>query len=145
MGVCSRVIINLSSSFKCAIIRKTFGIPFIIKNIVIMISFNYTILILCLIVTGLRPTFEQMQVLVARNKARPLIPQLWKQSNPAIKQLRETIEDCWDNDAEARLSAMCIERRLWELPKLWSRYKGKQIPRLVTLVFFFLKFIRASL
>ncbi|KAB7495223.1 Bone morphogenetic protein receptor type-2 [Armadillidium nasatum] len=65
-----------------------------------------------------------MQVLVARNKARPLIPQLWKESNPAIKQLRETIEDCWDNDAEARLSAMCIERRLWELPKLWSRYKA---------------------
>lgn len=66
-----------------------------------------------------------MQVLVARNKARPLFPQIWKDSSPAIRQLKETIEDCWDNDAEARLSAMCVERRLIELPKLWTRYKSK--------------------
>lgn len=30
---------------------------------------------------GLHPTFEQMQVLVSRHKARPLFPEVWKDSN----------------------------------------------------------------
>lgn len=73
---------------------------------------------------GLHPTFEQVQVLVTRNKARPLFPSVWKDTNPAIRLLKETIEDCWDHDAEARLSAMCVEGRLAELPVLWDRYKS---------------------
>ncbi|XP_071514684.1 uncharacterized protein [Panulirus ornatus] len=73
---------------------------------------------------GLHPSFEQMQVLVTRNKARPLFPSVWKDTNPAIRLLKETIEDCWDHDAEARLSAMCVEGRLAELPLLWDRYKS---------------------
>lgn len=73
---------------------------------------------------GLHPTFEQMQVLVARNKARPLFPAVWKDTNPAIRLLKETIEDCWDHDAEARLSAMCVEGRLTDMPTLWDRYKS---------------------
>lgn len=73
---------------------------------------------------GLHPTFEQVQVLVVRNKARPLFPSVWKDTNPAIRLLKETIEDCWDYDAEARLSAMCVEGRLAELPALWDRYKS---------------------
>lgn len=73
---------------------------------------------------GPRPSFEQIQVLVARNKARPLFPPVWKDTNPAIRSLKETIEDCWDHDAEARLSAMCVEGRLSELPVLWERYKS---------------------
>ena len=48
------------------------------------------------------PTFEQMKILVARNKARPLFPSVWKDSNPALQLLRETIEYCWDQDGEAR-------------------------------------------
>ena len=76
---------------------------------------------------GLHPSFEQMQILIARNKARPLFPLIWKDSNPAIRQLKETISDCWDNDAEARLSTMCVEKRLQELMQLWDRYKGKHI------------------
>lgn len=73
---------------------------------------------------GLHPTFERVQVLVARRKARPLFPPVWKDTNPAIRLLKETIEDCWDHDAEARLSAMCVEGRLGELPVLWDRYKS---------------------
>ncbi|MPC34100.1 Bone morphogenetic protein receptor type-2 [Portunus trituberculatus] len=73
---------------------------------------------------GLHPTFEQVQVLVVRNKARPLFPSVWKDTNPAIRLLKETIDDCWDYDAEARLSAMCVEGRLSELPALWDRYKS---------------------
>ncbi|XP_011505066.1 PREDICTED: uncharacterized protein LOC105367910 [Ceratosolen solmsi marchali] len=63
---------------------------------------------------GLHPTFEQMQVLVSRNKARPLL-----EGNlidkPGVRLIRETMEDCWDSDAEARLTALCIEERLMEL------------------------------
>ncbi|XP_076636027.1 kinase protein wishful thinking [Colletes latitarsis] len=63
---------------------------------------------------GLHPTFEQMQVLVSRNKARPLL-----EGNlidrPGVRLIRETMEDCWDADAEARLTALCIEERLSEL------------------------------
>ena len=69
------------------------------------------------------PTLEQMQILVSRYKARPLFPEIWKNSNPAIQRLRETIEDSWDQDGEARLTAFCIVERVQELNILWERYK----------------------
>jgi hypothetical protein len=69
------------------------------------------------------PTLEQMQILVSRYKARPLFPEVWKNSNPAIQRLRETIEDSWDQDGEARLTAFCIVERVQELNILWVRYK----------------------
>ncbi|KFM68339.1 Bone morphogenetic protein receptor type-2, partial [Stegodyphus mimosarum] len=78
---------------------------------------------------GLDPTMEQMQSLVAKLKARPLFPDIWKGTNPAIRSLKETIEDCWDQDAEARLTTLCVKERLMELPVLWERYKaGLGIP-----------------
>lgn len=73
---------------------------------------------------GIHPSKDQMQVLVARHKARPLFPDIWKDSNPAVRALKETIEDCWDHDAEARLTAVCVEERLAELPVLWDRHKA---------------------
>ncbi|KAK8763268.1 hypothetical protein V5799_034122 [Amblyomma americanum] len=73
---------------------------------------------------GTHPSTDQMQVLVARHKARPLFPDIWKDSNPAVRALKETIEDCWDQDAEARLTAVCVEERLIELPVLWERHKA---------------------
>ena len=69
------------------------------------------------------PSLEQMQILVSRYKARPLFPEIWKNSNPAIQRLRETIEDAWDQDGEARLKAFCIVERVHELDILWERYK----------------------
>ncbi|XP_015610272.1 bone morphogenetic protein receptor type-2 [Cephus cinctus] len=63
---------------------------------------------------GLHPTFEQMQVLVSRNKARPLLDGNLV-DRPGVRLIRETMEDCWDSDAEARLTALCIEERLVEL------------------------------
>lgn len=63
---------------------------------------------------GLHPTFEQMQILVSRNKARPLLEgNLVDKSG--VRLIKETMEDCWDADAEARLTALCIEERLIEL------------------------------
>ncbi|KAF6203955.1 hypothetical protein GE061_002293 [Apolygus lucorum] len=60
---------------------------------------------------GLHPTFEEMQVLVCRNKARPLYPVEWKNC-PATRAIRETIEDCTDQDGEARLTALCVHERI---------------------------------
>lgn len=65
---------------------------------------------------GKSPSFEQMQVLVSRHKARPLFPINWG-GGAAAKIAKETCEDCWDHDAEARLTALCAEERLHELSK----------------------------
>ncbi|XP_063237447.1 bone morphogenetic protein receptor type-2 [Bacillus rossius redtenbacheri] len=72
---------------------------------------------------GHHPTFEQMQVLVSRHKARPLFPEPWRDW-AAVRLVRETAEDCWDQDAEARLTALCVEERMQELPALWDRQRG---------------------
>lgn len=70
---------------------------------------------------GLHPTLEQMQALVSRRKARPLFPTQWRES-AASRLVRDTAEDCWDQDAEARLTALCVEERLNELPLLRDRH-----------------------
>ncbi|XP_041371849.1 uncharacterized protein LOC121385295 [Gigantopelta aegis] len=76
---------------------------------------------------GAHPSFEEMQVLVSRNKARPKFPEIWKDTNQAIRFLRETIEDCWDSDAEARLTTLCVEMRISEIMTTWchdTRHRG---------------------
>ncbi|KAJ8924460.1 hypothetical protein NQ315_007257 [Exocentrus adspersus] len=70
--------------------------------------------------TGESPTLEQMQMLVSRRKVRPLWPASWKDTS-AARLLCETAEDCWDQDAEARLTALCVVERLLELPTLKGR------------------------
>lgn len=69
---------------------------------------------------GENPSLEQMQALVSRRKARPLWPQSWRDT-AAARLLCETAEDCWDQDAEARLTSLCVEERLLELPTLRGR------------------------
>ncbi|XP_064611286.1 bone morphogenetic protein receptor type-2-like [Liolophura sinensis] len=76
---------------------------------------------------GPHPSFEDIQMIVYHNKTRPKFPDVWKDSNQAIRALKETIEDCWDSDAEARLTALCVEERLAEIAVLWAndvRHKG---------------------
>ncbi|XP_066300911.1 bone morphogenetic protein receptor type-2-like [Branchiostoma lanceolatum] len=70
---------------------------------------------------GQHPTFEELQVIVSREKRRPLLPDAWRENSQAVKALKETIEDCWDQDAEARLTALCVEERMAELMSMWSR------------------------
>ncbi|GAA6231233.1 bone morphogenetic protein receptor type-2-like [Lates japonicus] len=67
---------------------------------------------------GNHPSFEEMQILVAREKYRPRFPEAWKENSLALRSLKETMEDCWDQDAEARLTAQCAEERLSELTLL---------------------------
>lgn len=63
---------------------------------------------------GKHPSFEQMQVLVSRHKARPQFPLEWGGCQ-ASKILKDICEDCWDHDAEARLTSLCVEERLQEI------------------------------
>lgn len=55
---------------------------------------------------------------VCRNKARAMFPRDWKCTR-ASKCIRETIEDCTDQDGEARLTALCVQERLTHI------YRGK--------------------
>lgn len=73
--------------------------------------FPFEMLVLALWILGLHPTFEEMQVLVCRNKARPLYPVEWKNCS-ATRAVKETVEDCTDQDGEARLTALCVHERI---------------------------------
>jgi len=74
---------------------------------------------------GLRPSFEDMQNTVSKDKIRPKFPDVWKDTNPALRSLKETLEDCWDHDAEARLTSFCVEERVADMSTLWeNRQKG---------------------
>nr|XP_040223751.2 uncharacterized protein LOC120950074 [Anopheles coluzzii]XP_040223752.2 uncharacterized protein LOC120950074 [Anopheles coluzzii]XP_040223754.2 uncharacterized protein LOC120950074 [Anopheles coluzzii] len=69
---------------------------------------------------GSNPNFEQMQVLVSRNKARPTFPAHFG-TGLVTQIVRDTCEDCWDHDAEARLTAMCVQERLQEVAQINPR------------------------
>ncbi|XP_022253371.1 activin receptor type-2B-like isoform X2 [Limulus polyphemus] len=60
---------------------------------------------------GQHPTLEDMQEIVVQKKARPKFKSSWKK-HPGIASLCSTIEECWDHDAEARLSASCVQERV---------------------------------
>ncbi|KAK9693136.1 Activin types I and II receptor domain [Popillia japonica] len=57
---------------------------------------------------GQHPSLEDMQESVVQRKVRPTIPQTWR-NHPGLSALCDTMEECWDHDAEARLSASCFE------------------------------------
>ncbi|XP_023218221.1 activin receptor type-2B-like [Centruroides sculpturatus] len=60
---------------------------------------------------GQHPTLEDMQEVVAQKKIRPPIKEEWRK-NLGLAALCDTIEECWDHDAEARLSASCVQERI---------------------------------
>ncbi|XP_068621965.1 uncharacterized protein [Battus philenor] len=62
-----------------------------------------------------QPTLAQMQSLVSRNKARPPLPKGPVSEARALKIATDTCDECWDHDAEARLTAVCVEERMAEL------------------------------
>ncbi|XP_061695058.1 activin receptor type-2B isoform X2 [Syngnathoides biaculeatus] len=65
---------------------------------------------------GQHPTLEDLQDVVVHKKMRPVIKDCWLK-HPGLSQLSETIEDCWDHDAEARLSAGCVEERISQIAR----------------------------
>ncbi|XP_031949995.1 anti-Muellerian hormone type-2 receptor isoform X3 [Corvus moneduloides] len=64
---------------------------------------------------GSSPTGAQLRRLAADERRRPLIPPAWHRVPQPGGALPELLEDCWDPDPEARLSA---ERALQRLQRL---------------------------
>uniref|UniRef100_A0A8C4Q380 receptor protein serine/threonine kinase n=1 Tax=Eptatretus burgeri TaxID=7764 RepID=A0A8C4Q380_EPTBU len=67
---------------------------------------------------GSHPTFDEMQQLVARERHRPVFPASWQDDPLALAYLKLVIEECWEQDAEARITACCAEERMKELGEL---------------------------
>ncbi|XP_043286435.1 activin receptor type-2A-like [Venturia canescens] len=65
---------------------------------------------------GLHPTLEDMQESVVHKKERPLIQETWRK-HPGLLSICDTMEECWDHDAEARLSASCVMERVATLSR----------------------------
>ncbi|KAE8626980.1 hypothetical protein XENTR_v10006823 [Xenopus tropicalis] len=64
---------------------------------------------------GPNPTLHELQSLIVENKRRPQLPKSWGNNIKLVGALWETLEDCWDPDSEARLTAQCAEERLSNL------------------------------
>jgi len=60
------------------------------------------------------PSLEEICELVVTKKVRPSVPAGWR-NHPGLAVLCETIEECWDHDAEARLSSSCVVERLQQM------------------------------
>ncbi|KAM4718110.1 activin receptor type-2B [Anableps anableps] len=63
---------------------------------------------------GQHPTLEDLQEVVVHKKRRPAIKEFWLKHS-GLAQICETAEECWDHDAEARLSAGCVEERISQI------------------------------
>ena len=57
------------------------------------------------------PSLEEISDLVVTRKVRPELTKAWR-NHPGLSILCDTVEECWDHDAEARLSASCVVERL---------------------------------
>ncbi|XP_013376415.1 PREDICTED: anti-Muellerian hormone type-2 receptor isoform X4 [Chinchilla lanigera] len=61
---------------------------------------------------GSSPTTCELWALAVEERRRPYIPSTWSCSTRDPGGLRELLEDCWDADPEARLTAECVQQRL---------------------------------
>uniref|UniRef100_A0A3Q0SK30 Serine/threonine-protein kinase receptor n=1 Tax=Amphilophus citrinellus TaxID=61819 RepID=A0A3Q0SK30_AMPCI len=78
---------------------------------------------------GQHPSLEDMQEVVVYKKLRPTIRECW-QKHAGLSLLCETMEECWDHEAEARLSAGCVEERIVQM----QRQTSVTAPEIVTVV-----------
>ncbi|XP_039521860.1 TGF-beta receptor type-2-like isoform X2 [Pimephales promelas] len=60
------------------------------------------------------PCVESMKDDVIRDRLRPEIPVSWS-NHMGVHLLSSTIEECWDHDPEARLTAQCVVERLSDI------------------------------
>ncbi|XP_040609674.1 LOW QUALITY PROTEIN: anti-Muellerian hormone type-2 receptor [Mesocricetus auratus] len=61
---------------------------------------------------GSNPSVCELWALAVEERRRPNIPSTWSCSATDPGGLRELLEDCWDADPEARLTAECVQQRL---------------------------------
>ncbi|KAF6032518.1 wit [Bugula neritina] len=77
---------------------------------------------------GSHPNFETMRLHVAKEHNRPAFPVNMKRTD-ATQLLRETVEECWDTDAEARLSALCVEERFKDIDAMMEHKAGPEMSK----------------
>ncbi|XP_030285382.1 activin receptor type-2A-like [Sparus aurata] len=82
---------------------------------------------------GQHPSLEDMQEVVVHKKLRPTLRECW-QKHAGLVLLCETIEECWDHEAEARLSAGCVEERVVQMQRQASVTAPEEIVTVVTMV-----------
>ncbi|AWP13720.1 Serine/threonine-protein kinase receptor [Scophthalmus maximus] len=82
---------------------------------------------------GQHPSLEDMQEVVVHKKLRPTLRECW-QKHAGLASLCETVEECWDHEAEARLSAGCVEERVVQLQRQTSVTVPEEIVTVVTMV-----------
>ncbi|EHB09067.1 Anti-Muellerian hormone type-2 receptor, partial [Heterocephalus glaber] len=68
---------------------------------------------------GSAPTTCELWALAVDERRRPYIPSTWSCSTTDPGGLRELLEDCWDADPEARLTAECLQQRLATMTHPW--------------------------
>ncbi|KAL0962519.1 hypothetical protein UPYG_G00341100 [Umbra pygmaea] len=82
------------------------------------------------------PCVESMKDSVLRDRGRPEIPNSWI-NHTGIQLVCGTIDECWDHDPEARLTAQCVAERfndMEDLEKLSGRSDSEEkIPEDVSL------------
>ncbi|XP_055785402.1 activin receptor type-2A isoform X2 [Salvelinus fontinalis] len=82
---------------------------------------------------GQHPSLEDMQEVVVHKKLRPCLRECW-QKHIGLVMLCETIEECWDHEAEARLSAGCVEERIIQMQRQTNIIAPEEIVTVVTMV-----------
>ncbi|KAG7234339.1 hypothetical protein INR49_004910 [Caranx melampygus] len=82
---------------------------------------------------GQHPSLEDMQEVVVHKKLRPVLRECW-QKHTGLALLCETIEECWDHEAEARLSAGCVEERVVQMQRQTITMAPEEIVTVVTMV-----------
>ncbi|XP_060049460.1 anti-Muellerian hormone type-2 receptor isoform X3 [Erinaceus europaeus] len=61
---------------------------------------------------GSSPTSSELWTLTVEERRRPHVPTTWHCFSTDPGGLRDLLEDCWDADPEARLTAECVQQRL---------------------------------
>ena len=66
---------------------------------------------------GFNPTIDEMKELVVDKCQRPQIKPIWLKNNNEMTLIAQTIEECWDIDLDARISAECAASRIRKIFK----------------------------
>uniref|UniRef100_A0A3Q2CKN6 Serine/threonine-protein kinase receptor n=1 Tax=Cyprinodon variegatus TaxID=28743 RepID=A0A3Q2CKN6_CYPVA len=82
---------------------------------------------------GQHPSLEDMQEVVVFKRLRPTLRDCW-QKHAGMALLCETIEELWDHEADARLSAGCVEERVAQMQRLTNITASKDLVTVVTMV-----------
>eukprot|EP00111_Clytia_hemisphaerica_P009547 TCONS_00027980-protein len=64
---------------------------------------------------GSGPSVNKVHGYVCVKQYRPQFPSQWIQNNMALELLKQTITECWDQEADARLTPSCVLNRLKQM------------------------------